>query len=222
MTATEWISLWTLFYTSSCSARNCAFSSSHFAFRVRFSHSTSFCCSRSDLCACIKAWVACAMSSWARRRWASTWSTIWCNWVGSSPIPDVLLIKGTIEISQLDWSAYFTSQSLPLIRLNISSCFASFFSVSSSEISFNTTINKSKSSRVRVVLSVVQVALDLFWDEVFVWVVFLSLEGYSSSLGVVTSPLFCSTFVPPSSSPSPPCAGEIEVVFVNVLGISST
>jgi hypothetical protein len=48
------------------------------------------------------------------------------------------------------------------------------------------------------------------------------MEGSSSSLGEVTSPLFCSTSVPPSSSPPPPYTGEIEVVFMDMLGTSST
>jgi hypothetical protein len=66
------------------------------------------------------------------------------------------------------------------------------------------------------------VALDFFREEGFGGVIFIFMEGYSSSLGGVDSPLFCSTSVPPSSSPSPPYAGEIEVVFVDVLGTSST
>jgi hypothetical protein len=92
--------------------------------------------------------------------------------------------------------------------------------MSSSETSFSVKIKKLKSSRVRVVLSVVWVALDFFWDEGFGGVIFLFLEGSSSSLGRVTLPLLYSTFVPPSSSSSPPFAGESEAVFVDVLWIS--
>jgi hypothetical protein len=92
--------------------------------------------------------------------------------------------------------------------------------VSSSETSFRVTIKKSKSSRLRVVLSMVRVALSFFRDEGFGGVILFFLEGSSSSLGGVALLLFCSTYVPPSSSSSPPFAGEREVVFVDVLWIS--
>jgi hypothetical protein len=61
-------------------------------------------------------------------------------------------------------------------------------------------IKKSKSSRVRVVLSMVSVALDFFQDEGFGGVIFLFLEGSSSSLRGVTSPFLCSNFVPPRAT----------------------
>jgi hypothetical protein len=86
--------------------------------------------------------------------------------VGSSPVPDVLLIKGTVETARLDWSACCTSLSSPLIWLNISSYFASCFSASSSETTLNAAIKKLKSSEVRVVLSVVRVALAFFREDI--------------------------------------------------------
>jgi hypothetical protein len=94
--------------------------------------------------------------------------------------------------------------------------------VRSSETSFSAAIKKSNSSGVRVVLSVVQVALDFIQEEGFGGVIFIFMEGSSSSLGGVTLLLLCSTSVPPSLSPSPPCTGYIEVVFVDMLGTSST
>jgi hypothetical protein len=142
--------------------------------------------------------------------------------VGSSPVLDVPLIKGTVETTRLDWSACCTSWSSPLIWLNISSCFSSCFFASYSETSFSAAIKKSKSSGVRVVLSMVWVALAFFRKEGFGGVIFLFMEGSSSSIGGVTLPLFFSTSVPPSSSPSPPYTSEIEVVFMDVLGIYST
>jgi hypothetical protein len=102
MTITECSAWWILSWTSSFSTRNYAFSSSHFTFRVIFFHSASFCCYRSALCACIKVWVACVVSSWAHRRWALTLSVIWSNWVGSSPVPVVPIVKGTVETARLD------------------------------------------------------------------------------------------------------------------------
>jgi hypothetical protein len=140
--------------------------------------------------------------------------------VGSLPVPDVSLIKGAIETTWLGWGDCCTSLSSPLIWLNSSSCFASFFFVISSETSFSSTIKKSKSSGVRVVLRMVWVALSFFSYEGFGGVIFLFLEGSSSSLGRVTSPFFCSTSMPPISSSLPPFAGECEVVFVDVLQIS--
>jgi hypothetical protein len=58
--------------------------------------------------------------------------------------------------------------------------------VISSEASFSATIKKSKSSGVRVVLNIVRVALVFFHDDGFGGVIFLFLEGSSSSLGGVT------------------------------------
>jgi hypothetical protein len=94
--------------------------------------------------------------------------------------------------------------------------------VISSEASFKVATKNSKSSRVRVVLNVVLVALYFIWDQGFGGVTFLFLDGSSSSLGGVTSPLFFSTSVTPSSPPSSPYLGEIEVVFVDVLWTSCT
>jgi hypothetical protein len=73
-----------------------------------------------------------------------------------------------------------------------------------------------------VVLNVALVALDFFWDEGFGEVTFLFLVGSSLSLGGVTSPLFCSTSVPPSSPPSSPYLGDVEDVSTNVLWTSCT
>jgi hypothetical protein len=92
--------------------------------------------------------------------------------------------------------------------------------MSSNETSFNAAIKKSKSSGVSIVLSVVWVALVFFLDEGLGGLIFLFLEGYASSLGGVTLPFLCSTYVPPSSSSSPPFIGESEAVFVDVLWIS--
>jgi hypothetical protein len=65
-------------------------------------------------------------------------------------------------------------------------------------------------------------ALVFFLDEGFGGVIFLFLEGSSSSLGGVTSPFLYSTSMPSSSSSLPPFVGEREAVFVDVLWISWT
>jgi hypothetical protein len=75
MTVTERSALFTISFTSSFSTSNfsfsfynCSFSSSNFAWKARFSHSTTLRCSTSTPCTCVKAWVACAISSCAHRR----------------------------------------------------------------------------------------------------------------------------------------------------------
>jgi hypothetical protein len=101
---------------------------------------------------------------------------IWCNWVGSLHVSVVPIVKGIVQTAQLDWSTCCTSLSSPLIWLNTSSCFASFFSMISSEPSFSALNKNSKSSSVRVVLNVLWVALVFFQDEGFGGVIFLFLE----------------------------------------------
>jgi hypothetical protein len=79
---------------------------------------------------------------------------------------------------------------------------------------------KSKSSEVRVVSNLGLVAFDFFLEEGFGGETFLFFKGSSSSLGGVTFPFFCSNSAPSISSSSPPCSGEIEAVFVEVLWTS--
>jgi hypothetical protein len=74
-TVTEQISLLTTSFISSCSMRNysfsccsCYFSSSKFIWREIFSYSASLRFSMSTPCTCVKAWVACTISSCAHRR----------------------------------------------------------------------------------------------------------------------------------------------------------
>jgi hypothetical protein len=74
--------------------------------------------------------------------------------------------------------------------MNTSSSFASFFGAISIEASFSAMNRNLKSSGVRVVLNVVWMALVFFQDEGFIGEIFIFLEGWSSSLGRVTSPLF--------------------------------
>jgi hypothetical protein len=82
-TFTERSYLLTISFTSSFSASkfsliccSCSFSSSHFTWREIFSHSAVLSFSIMTPCTCDKAWVACIVSSCARRRRASTVSTI--------------------------------------------------------------------------------------------------------------------------------------------------
>jgi hypothetical protein len=76
---------------------------------------------------------------------------------------------------------------------------------------------KSKSSGVRIVCNLVIFSFDFFQEEGFQGETFLFFEGSSFSLGSVTSPLFCSASMPSIASPPPPCSGEMEAVFTNVL-----
>jgi len=197
------------------------FSSSHFVWRASFSFSALLHCSSMSLCTYAKAWVDFAVSSWAHQRRASTLLMIWCNWASSSPGSFVPIVEGTVETMWLDCSACCTSWSSPLIRLNTSSCFTSFFFVISNEVSFSAMIKKSKSYVVRIVLNVVLVTLAFFRDEGFGGVTFLFLDGSSSCLGGVTSPLFFLNSVPPHSPPSS-LSGEIKAVSVEVLLTSWT
>jgi hypothetical protein len=82
MTIIELSSLLTISFTSSFSTSNCsfsccscAFSSSNFTWREIFSHSIALCISTNTPCTCVKSQVACAGSSYACRRRASTVST---------------------------------------------------------------------------------------------------------------------------------------------------
>jgi hypothetical protein len=62
---------------------------------------------------------------------------------------------------------------------------------------------KSKSSEVKVVSNLVLVAFILFLEEGFGGETFILFEGSSSSLGIVTFPLFYFTYVP-----SPPFSAD--------------
>jgi hypothetical protein len=77
---------------------------------------------------------------------------------------------------------------------------------------------KTKSSKVRIVYILFIEAFDLIREECFGGEgTFIFFEGSSSSLGGVTSPLFYSTSMPSISLPSPPCTGDMEAVFVELL-----
>jgi hypothetical protein len=70
------------------------------------------------------------------------------------------------------------------------------------EASLTTATMKSKSSKVRVVHILVIGVLGFFLEEDFRGETFLFFNESSSSLGGGTSTLFCSFYVPYSSSPS--------------------
>jgi hypothetical protein len=105
-TVTNQSDLLTASFTSSCSASNCSFpycicvfSSSNFAYRAIFSYSTAWRCSTSTPCTCIKAWVACSVSSCAWRRRTSTISDSQWSWASSSPNSGS---PGAVETAWLD------------------------------------------------------------------------------------------------------------------------
>jgi hypothetical protein len=61
--------------------------------------------------------------------------------------------------------------------------------------------------------------LDFFQEEGFGGDTFLFFKGSSSSLGGVTFLFFCSTYFSfiSSTSPSPPCSGDMEAFFPEAL-----
>jgi hypothetical protein len=133
--------------------------------------------------------------------------------LGSSPnsgSPD------TVETARLDCRAYCTPHSLVSIRSYISSFFSSYFSAISNEASCRATMRKSKSSEVRKVCILVMVAFDFFHEEGFRGEPFLFFRGSTSS------PCFCSNYFSSNSWPSPPCSGDMEVVFMDALSNSGT
>jgi hypothetical protein len=77
-------------------------------------------------------------------------------------------------------------------------------------------MRKLKSSEVRTVCIFVMVAFDFFQEEGFGGEPFLFFKG--STL----SPFFYSTYLLFNSSPSPPCSGDMEAVFMDSLSISWT
>jgi hypothetical protein len=76
---------------------------------------------------------------------------------------------------------------------------------------------KLKSSKVRVISSLVLVAFNFFLEEGFGGETFLLFEGSSSSLGGVTFPLFYLT-----SIPSSPLSTEMDAVYMDALSRSWT
>jgi hypothetical protein len=117
MIVTERSDLLTLSLTSSCSMSNfsllfcsSSFSSSNFSYIERFSHSALLRCSIIAPHACAKKWVACVVSSYARRRRASTVSSIWWILAGSSPVSGVPIVRGVVDTAQLDCRACCTSE----------------------------------------------------------------------------------------------------------------
>jgi hypothetical protein len=122
-----------------------------------------------------------------------------------------------VETTWLDCSAYYTPWSSTSIQLYISSCLGSCFSDISSEALFRAAMMKLKSSKVRMVCILVIGDFDLFQEEGFGGETFLFFEGSSSSLGSVTSPFLCFSFVPYISLPSPPFSGDMESVFTEAL-----
>jgi hypothetical protein len=77
-------------------------------------------------------------------------------------------------------------------------------------------MNKFKSSEVRTVYILVMVAFDFFQEEGFKGEPFLFFRGSTSS------PYFYSTSLSFKYSPSPPCSGDMEAVFTDVLSNSLT
>jgi hypothetical protein len=78
------------------------------------------------------------------------------------------------------------------------------------------TMRKSNSLEVRMVCILVMVAFDFFWEDG------LRGEPFLFFSGSTLYPCFCSTSFSFNSLPSPPCSGDMEVVFTNALSISWT
>jgi hypothetical protein len=109
MTITERSALLTTSFTSIFSASKCSFpccsyvfSSSNFAWREIFSCSIARNYSKLTPCTCVKAWVACSISSYAHRRRASTVSASRWSWAGSSPNSGFPDGRGIVETMWMD------------------------------------------------------------------------------------------------------------------------